>query len=105
MKIFQVKHLAQADRVTIEKEGISSAQLMERASTAVFNEIHKRLNHEQIPIKIFCRIGNNGSDGLVVGILLLQEGYIVMLYVVNFTKERTPYFLLNYNRTKDMGEP
>jgi len=105
MKIFQVKHLAEADRVTIKNERISSAQLMERASTAVFNEIHKRLNHEQIPVKIFCGIGNNGGDGLVVGRLLLEEGYNVTLYVVNFTKERTPDFLLNYNRIKEMGEP
>lgn len=103
MKIFQVKHLAQADRVTIEKEGISSAQLMERASTAVFNEIHKRLNHGPIPIKIFCGIGNNGGDGLVVGRLLIEEGYNVKIYIVNFTKDRTPDFLLNYNRIKDMG--
>jgi len=103
MKIYQVKHLAQADRVTIKKEGISSTQLMERASTAVFNEIHKRLNHEQIPIKIFCGIGNNGGDGLVVGRLLLEEGYNVKIYIVNFTKDRTPDFLLNYNKIKDMG--
>lgn len=105
MKIFQVKHLAQADQITIKNEGITSAALMERASTAVFNEIHKRLKHEQIPIKIFCGIGNNGGDGLVVGRLLLEEGYNVIIYIVNFTKERTPDFLLNYNRIKDMGEP
>lgn len=105
MKIFQVKHLAEADQVTIKKQEITSAQLMERASTAVFREIHKRLNHEQIPIKIFCGIGNNGGDGLVVGRLLLEEGYNVKIYIVNFTKERTPDFLLNYNRIKDMGEP
>lgn len=105
MKIFQVKHLAEADRVTIKNEGITSAQLMERASTAVYNEIHKRLNHEQIPIKIFCGIGNNGGDGLVVGRLLLEQGYNVTIFIVNFTKERTPDFLLNYNKVKDMGEP
>lgn len=104
MKIFHVKDLAQADRVTIKNEGITSDELMERASLAVFNEIHKRLNHEQIPIKIFCGIGNNGGDGLVVGRMLLDEGYNVTIYIVNFTKERTKDFLLNYNRVKDKGK-
>ncbi len=105
MKIFEVKHLAQADQVTIKNEGITSAELMERAATGVFREIHKQLNHEQIPIKIFCGIGNNGGDGLVVGRLLREEGYNVSLYIVNFTKDRTADFLHNYNRLKDMGKP
>lgn len=105
MKIFKVKHLAKADQITIKKEGITSAQLMERAATGVFREIHKQLNHAQIPIKIFCGIGNNGGDGLVVGRLLREEGYNVAVYIVNFTKDRTPDFLLNYNRLKDMGKP
>lgn len=105
MKIFEVKHLAQADQITIKNEGITSAELMERAATGVFREIHRQLNHDQIPIKIFCGIGNNGGDGLVVGRLLREEGYNVAVYIVNFTKDRTPDFLLNYNRLKDMGKP
>ncbi len=105
MKIFEVKDLARADQITIKKEGITSAELMERASTGVFREIHRQLNHDQIPIKIFCGIGNNGGDGLVVGRLLREEGYNVTVYIVNFTKDRTPDFLLNYNRLKDMGKP
>lgn len=103
MKIFNVKHLAEADKITIKKEGIASVELMERASTLVFKEIHKRLGNAQIPIKIFCGIGNNGGDGLVVGRLLLEEGYNVTIYVVNFTKERSGDFLINYNRLKENG--
>ncbi|HSP40414.1 MAG TPA: NAD(P)H-hydrate dehydratase, partial [Gillisia sp.] len=45
------------------------------------------------------------GDGLVVGRLLREEGYNVSVYIVNFTKDRTPDFLLNYNRLKDMGQP
>lgn len=105
MKIFEVKDLARADQVTIKNEGITSAELMERAATGVFREIHRQLNHDQIPVKIFCGIGNNGGDGLVVGRLLREQGYNVTVYIVNFTKDRTPDFLLNYNRLKDMGKP
>lgn len=102
MKIFDVKHLAEADRVTIERQGITSEDLMERAATLVFKEIHRRLNNDPVPVKIFCGIGNNGGDGLVIGRLLLQEGYNVTMYVVNYTNERSRDFLLNYDKIKSL---
>lgn len=102
MKIFKVQHLAEADKVTIKNQGITSEELMERAGTLVFNEIHKRLQNEPIPIKIFCGIGNNGGDGLVIGRLLYLEGYNVTMYVVNYTNKRSPDFLANYNKIKEI---
>lgn len=104
MKIFKVQQLAEADKITIEKQGITSGELMERAATLVYQEIHKRLNNEPVPIKIFCGIGNNGGDGLVIGRLLLAEGYDVTMFVVNYTNNRSDDFLLNYNRIKETGE-
>ena len=103
MKIFDIDQLAEADKVTIEKQEISSAELMERVSTLVFNEIHSKLNGAQIPIKIFCGIGNNGGDGLVIGRLLLEHGYQVTVYVVNYSNKRSEDFLLNYDRIKDVS--
>ena len=103
MKIFNVQYLAEADKITIEKQGITSEELMERAATLVFEEIHSRLNNEKVPIKIICGIGNNGGDGLVVGRLLIEQGYDVEIYVVNFTKERSKDFLSNYNKIKQLG--
>lgn len=105
MKIFTVQQLAEADKVTIEKQGITSEELMERAASLVFEEIHARLNNEPVPIKIICGIGNNGGDGLVVGRLLIEQGYNVSIYVVNFTKERSRDFLSNYNKIKEIGAP
>lgn len=103
MKIFNVQYLAEADKITIEKQGITSEELMERAATLVFKEIHSRLNNNKVPIKIICGIGNNGGDGLVVGRLLIEEGYNVKIYVVNFTKERSRDFLSNYDKIKQLG--
>ena len=103
MKIFNVQYLAEADKITIEKQGITSEELMERAATLVFEEIHSRLNNEKVPIKIICGIGNNGGDGLVVGRLLIEQGYNVEIYVVNFTKERSKDFLSNYDKIKQLG--
>ncbi|RKS53223.1 hydroxyethylthiazole kinase-like uncharacterized protein yjeF/hydroxyethylthiazole kinase-like uncharacterized protein yjeF [Gillisia mitskevichiae] len=103
MKIFDIAQLAEADRVTIEKQEISSTELMERAATLVFNDIHSKLNGAQIPIKIFCGIGNNGGDGLVIGRLLLEHGYQVLVYVVNYSNKRSEDFLLNYDRIKEVS--
>ncbi len=100
MKIFEVQHLAQADKITIEKQGITSEMLMERAATLVFHEIHSRLAGAKGPIKIFCGIGNNGGDGLVLGRLLLEQHYNVSLYVVNYSNARSADFLANYNKLK-----
>lgn len=101
MKIFSANQLKEADQITLEKQGISSAELMERASTLVFEEIDRRLQGADIPVKIFCGIGNNGGDGLVIGRLLLDKGYDVGFYIVNYSDHRSKDFLVNYDRVKN----
>ena len=101
MKILSAAQLSEADKYTIKKQNITSEDLMERAGIAVFNEIHKRLQGAPIPIKIFCGIGNNGGDGLVVARHLIQHGYHVDTYIVNYTDKRTDDFLSNYTKLKD----
>ncbi|MCF4101700.1 NAD(P)H-hydrate dehydratase [Gillisia sp. M10.2A] len=101
MKIFSVEQLAEADKITIEKQGITSEMLMERAATMVFDEIHKRLQRAPVSIKIFCGIGNNGGDGLVIGRLLQQHGYNVRVFVVNYSNNRSKDFLSNYEKIKE----
>ena len=101
MKIFSAGQLKDADQITLEKQGISSTDLMERAATLVFEEIDRRLQGAHIPVKIFCGIGNNGGDGLVVGRLLLEKGYDVSFYIVNYSEHRSKDFLVNYDRVKN----
>lgn len=101
MKILSAKQIKEADKLTIDKQGISSTELMERAATMVFEEIHKRLQGAPIPVKIFCGIGNNGGDGLVVGRQLIEAGYNVTIYIVNYSDQRSQDFLVNYDRVKN----
>ena len=103
MKIFDIEQLAEADKITAQKQGLKPGELMERAATLVFNDIHSKLNSAQIPIKLFCGIGNNGGDGLVVGRLLIEHGYQVTVYVVNYSNNRSKDFLLNYDRIKEVS--
>ncbi|NJW52553.1 NAD(P)H-hydrate dehydratase [Salinimicrobium oceani] len=101
MKILSAKQLKEADKITLEKQGISSTELMERAASLVFEEIHKRLEGAPIPVKIFCGIGNNGGDGLVIGRKLIEAGYAVTVFIVNYSDQRSQDFLINYERIKN----
>ncbi len=103
MKIFDVAQLREADKITTEKQGITYSELMERAATLVFKEINRRLDKNAVPIKIFCGTGNNGGDGLVVARLLRLEGFTVEIFIVNYSTKRSPDFLLNYDRIKEIS--
>lgn len=102
MKIFSSEQLYQADQKTIEKQEITSEELMERAGLQIFNWLHQRINGAPVPIRIFCGIGNNGGDGLVLGRLLIEHGYNVITYVVNCSDKRSKNFLLNYDKIKNV---
>jgi len=102
MKIFSSEQLYEADAITTKNQEISSSDLMERAGSMVFNWLHQRMQGAQVPIHVFCGIGNNGGDGLVVGRLLIEHGYNVIIYVVNCSDKRSKNFLINYDRVKNV---
>lgn len=101
MKIFNKEQIYKGDQVTSEVQKISSTELMERAGIQIFNWIHIRLQGEPVPIHVFCGIGNNGGDGLVVARHLITHGYNVKTYVVNCSDKRSKDFLINYDRIKE----
>ncbi|QAA81084.1 NAD(P)H-hydrate dehydratase [Aequorivita sp. H23M31] len=100
MNILSVDQIYKADKITIKNQNIDSVQLMERAGEQVFDWIEDILMGAPIHIHVFCGIGNNGGDGLVVGRLLIESDYNVTVYVVNFSDKRSKDFLHNYDRIK-----
>ena len=102
MKIFAKEQIYEGDRLTAERQSITSTELMERAGTQIFNWIHTRMQGAQVPIHVFCGIGNNGGDGLVVSRHLITHGYNVITYVVNCSDKRSKDFLANYDRIKQV---
>jgi len=100
MKILSKEQIYEGDKITIERQGISSADLMERAGIQIFDWLHKRMQGAQVPIQVFCGIGNNGGDGLVLSRHLVTHGYNVKTYVVNCSDKRSKDFLTNYDRIK-----
>ena len=103
MKIFSNQQFYKADAITIENQKMQSVDLMEHAATLCFNWLHEKLNGAQVAIHVFCGIGNNGGDGLVMARLLLIHGYHVNVYIANFTDKRSPDFLINYNLIKEVS--
>ncbi|NJX16661.1 NAD(P)H-hydrate dehydratase [Tamlana crocina] len=102
MKIFSKEQIYKGDKLTAERQNISSTDLMERAGTQIFNWLHMRMQGAQVPIHVFCGIGNNGGDGLVIARHLITHGYNVKTYVVNCSDKRSKDFLINYDRIKNV---
>ena len=101
MKIFSAQQIYQADKFTIEKQGISSDQLMENAAIGLFNWIHGNLKGSQVKIHLFCGIGNNGGDGIALARHLHEHGYQIDVHVVNYSEKRSKDFLINLDRLKE----
>jgi hydroxyethylthiazole kinase-like uncharacterized protein yjeF len=101
MKFFSAKQIYAADKFTIEKQQISSTELMERAAVQIFNWLHLRMQGAQVKIHLFCGIGNNGGDGVALARHLKDHGYNIEVNVVNYSDKRSKDFLINLDRLKD----
>lgn len=103
MKILSVEQIREADRYTIENEPIESVDLMERAATKVFEWLYRRVSREKV-IKIFCGMGNNGGDGLVVARLLYEQDIVPQVFMVRYSDKMSHDCEVNYycllNETK-----
>jgi len=100
MKILSAQQTRMADAYTIEHEPILSVDLMERAATLCYDWFVKRYR-TSVNISIFCGVGNNGGDGLVIARLLKKKGYTVKVFVVEFSNDYSPDFSINLNRLKE----
>ncbi|WP_405396121.1 NAD(P)H-hydrate dehydratase [Maribacter sp. Asnod2-G09] len=101
MKLYSAKQIYKADQISIKKEEIGSNELMERAALQLFNWMHLRMQGAPVRIHLFCGIGNNGGDGIALARHLVDHGYNVEVYVINYSEKRSKDFLINLDRLKD----
>lgn len=87
MKIFTNDEIRQIDKYTIEKEGISSMELITRVAEEVTNEIITRWRPSK-PVAVFAGPGNNGADALAVAKLLSLNGFRISVYLFNIGGNR-----------------
>ena len=102
MKILSVSQLREADRFTIEEEGVPSLELMERAATQCFEWVTKRFRGNA-PFVIFCGRGNNGGDGLALARLLRGSGRNVRVLILEHTDHSSDDWKHNLERLKKTG--
>ena len=95
-KLFTGKQIKEIDNQTIIRQKITSEALMERAVNNLKPHIVKELSKDK-HIYIFCGIGNNGGDGLVLA-RLLQPDYQVSCVIVPFSKKSSADFESNFSK-------
>jgi len=103
VKILSATQIREGDAFTIKHEPIKSIDLMERAGERCFEWIYSNaprifssITEERDWIfNIFCGVGNNGGDGLVIARLLSRNGYEVRVFVVEFSQQHSADFDLN----------
>jgi len=75
MKVLTAAQMRETDRLTTERYGVSSIQLMENAGAAIADFLRERfVEIARRRIVVLCGKGNNGGDGLVVARLLKDSG-------------------------------
>ncbi len=79
MKILTGKQIREADRATIEREPVSSLDLMERASEEIARWIGENVEPEH-RLVFCCGKGNNGGDGLAVARMLHNAGFDCVVF-------------------------
>ncbi len=108
MKILNSTQVSDADRLTTEKLGIPSLQLMENAAQAVVS----RLGLEAADLKtkprsfvVLCGKGNNGGDGLAIARILHRRGEGVRVVLVADPAALSSDAATQWQRWQDCGAP
>lgn len=82
MKIFTTQEIREIDQYTIDNDGVSSVELIERVAEGIACEITSRWTPRK-PTAIFAGPGNNGADALAVARLLAEQGFRPEVFLFN----------------------
>ena len=82
MKVSTVGQMRNLDKSAMEEFGISTDLLMENAGQAVYFVILNEFGIKKKRFVVFCGIGNNGGDGLVVARKIHSNGGEVKVFLL-----------------------
>ena len=97
LPIFSAEQIKLIDAHTINVEPIASIDLMERAALKCSQWLMKHYSLETI-FKVCCGLGNNGGDGLAIARQLLEHGYRVEVFIINYSDKYSDDFIINKKR-------
>ena len=101
MKILTAAQVKLCDKHSISNDGISSLELMERASETFCKWFTVEFSKEENPlVSMLCGKGNNGGDGLAVARILQELGYEVEVFVLEVFPTSSDDFSANLERLK-----
>lgn len=100
MKILSPDQLYHVDESTIERQAISSWQLMERASLRATDQILTLIDKTK-KVYIFSGIGNNGGDGLAIAYHLHEKGYEVNVLILKYAENYSADCAKNLERLQN----
>lgn len=104
MRILDSAMMHRLDALTIDREGITSLLLMERAAERLTEHIIDIVpDYAQRHFVVFCGGGNNGGDGFAIARMLHARGAVVDCYALKCFKNYSDDNLANYNRLKPLG--
>lgn len=103
MKILNSSQMRLLDKATMEIQGISSAELMERAAEKLTEEIIKGRDLSS-RFMIFCGSGNNGGDGLCIARMLYGYGFDdITCCLIKDSKHFSDDNILNFDKIKQIS--
>ena len=107
MKALTAGEMREVDRLTTERFGVASHQLMENAGKSVADVFLEQYGHKnsEAPgfVAVLCGKGNNGGDGFVVARYLLEEAERVHVYLFARPEELKGEAAKNCQRWRDLG--
>jgi ADP-dependent NAD(P)H-hydrate dehydratase / NAD(P)H-hydrate epimerase len=104
MKALTAAEMREVDRLTTERFGVPSLQLMENAGKHVAEAVLREFS-PSLPqrVSVLCGKGNNGGDGLVAARYLKSAGIEVRVYVFGDPREMRGDVGTNLSRWLDAG--
>jgi NAD(P)H-hydrate epimerase len=106
MKALTAEEMREVDRLTTERLGIPSLQLMETAGTLAANSLAEFMCEaglEARAIAVLCGKGNNGGDGFVVARHLYPAGGRVRVYLFAGLEDLRGDAATNFQRWRNLG--
>lgn len=97
MQILTAQQIKAADAYTISHEPVESIDLMERAAEQCTRWIIEQTSAD-VPVFIFCGMGNNGGDGLAIARQLNQNGRQATAFLVMYGEHFSPDCEINKTR-------
>ncbi len=99
MKIFNAEQIRRIDAATIDHEPVASADLMERAASALYHWIVERYE-VTTHFSLFAGPGNNGGDALALARIMVKNGYKVKVFIINTGGSFSDDFQVNLDRLR-----